>query len=148
VEETRVCRKCGVEQSISEFMLRGRKNPSKHCKSCQKKQNRGYHQKWYKGHPEKARSNSKKDHGNLREQVLNKFGKVCGTCGFSDIRALQIDHVHGEGNQERKQVTNKSVFYRRVLRDSSGKYQLLCANCNWIKRHENNEVRTPSVSSD
>jgi hypothetical protein len=32
-----------------------------------------------------------------------------------------------------------SVHDRAVLSDTSGKYQLLCANCNWIKRFENGE---------
>lgn len=26
-----------------------------------------------------------------------------------------------------------------VVADKTGKYQLLCANCNWIKRSENGE---------
>jgi hypothetical protein len=29
----------------------------------------------------------------------------------------------------------------RVLRDDAGRYQLLCANCNKIKRYENNEAQ-------
>ena len=32
-------------------------------------------------------------------------------------------------------------YYYRVLKDQSGKYQLLCANCNAIKRFEENEAQ-------
>jgi hypothetical protein len=28
---------------------------------------------------------------------------------------------------------------KKVLADTTGSYQLLCANCNWIKKSENNE---------
>jgi hypothetical protein len=31
-------------------------------------------------------------------------------------------------------------YYYRVLQDQTGKYQLLCANCNAIKRVEKNEA--------
>jgi hypothetical protein len=64
---------------------------------------------------------------------------VCIRCGFTDSRALQIDHVHGGGAQELKRI-HTDMYYRKVLADTEGTYQLLCANCNWIKRHENNEL--------
>ncbi len=78
-----------------------------------------------------------------RQAVLDKFGRVCNKCGFTDERALQIDHVHGGGRAERngkRQTTTVMAFLRRVLADRDGEFQLLCANCNWIKRDENNEV--------
>ena len=30
-----------------------------------------------------------------------------------------------------------------IKEKDSGKYQLLCANCNWIKRHKNKEFGGP-----
>lgn len=76
----------------------------------------------------------------LRQAVLDVLGGQCLRCGFIDSRALQIDHVHGGGTQERKRLKNPQSFYNKVLRDQSG-YQLLCANCNWIKKHEQQEHR-------
>jgi hypothetical protein len=32
------------------------------------------------------------------------------------------------------------AYLKGVLADADGRYQLLCANCNWIKRAEENEV--------
>jgi hypothetical protein len=52
---------------------------------------------------------------------------------------LQIDHVNGNGSKERKNIT-LSLFLKKVLADKEGNYQLLCANCNFIKKHINNEV--------
>jgi hypothetical protein len=61
-------------------------------------------------------------------------------CGFSDARALQFDHVRGDANSETRYRSNSSKqYYRKVAANSEGKYQLLCANYNWIKRYENNE---------
>lgn len=76
---------------------------------------------------------------NLRLAVLAFLGNKCKRCGFSDNRALQIDHVHGGGKQELKGLSREQ-YYHKVLADSEGLYQLLCANCNWIKRHENQEL--------
>ena len=74
----------------------------------------------------------------LRRLVLFVLGRKCRRCGFSDERALQIDHIAGNGCKER--ALGSYRLYRRVLAHKKD-YQLLCANCNWIKRFENNEHR-------
>lgn len=80
-----------------------------------------------------------------RNAVIEILGGKCIKCGFSDKRALQIDHINGGGSKERKERNFKKEFNRYVLNSflkEENKYQLLCANCNWIKRSENNENRT------
>ena len=75
----------------------------------------------------------------LRKAVVSLYGAVCAHCGFTDIRALQLDHKFGNGAYERKKLKLAgSSLYRRVLQNPD-EYQLLCANCNWIKKVENNE---------
>jgi hypothetical protein len=74
--------------------------------------------------------------------VLLKLGGKCVRCGFSDARALQIDHVNGGGAKEDRGRNGGSrglILYYRVLRDTGGTFQLLCANCNWIKRSESRQ---------
>ena len=80
----------------------------------------------------------------FRSRTLEKLGNKCVKCGFSDPRALQIDHVYGGG---RKEVTRLGTFFyhKKVLEDEKGNYQLLCANCNCIKRTENHENRHSEV---
>jgi hypothetical protein len=51
---------------------------------------------------------------------------------------LQIDHVRGGGRQERKQLCPEAVL-QKILQVAGEGYQILCANCNWIKRHEEKE---------
>lgn len=70
-------------------------------------------------------------------EVHRLLGGVCAHCGFSDPRALQVDHVDGGGNAERRRIGQHQVM-KRVLAGEPG-YQLLCANCNWIKLHERRE---------
>ena len=71
-----------------------------------------------------------------RKEVLDHLGGKCQQCGYSDYRALQIDHVNGKGSRERRRLYKSSAsykFYKRVKLDKKNRYQILCANCNWIK---------------
>jgi len=75
----------------------------------------------------------------LRRKVNAKLGGKCVKCGFSDRRALQVDHVNGGGNKHRKTI-HWYTFYKSILNDTVDvDVQLLCANCNFIKRYENKE---------
>ena len=78
-----------------------------------------------------------------RNKIIEILGCRCAICGFSDKRALQIDHVHGGGMAQRKSLGQREM-YRRILVElqdgNFSNYQLLCANCNWIKRHNNKEL--------
>lgn len=85
---------------------------------------------------------------NLRRKqriiVVESLGGVCTLCEVNDFRVLQIDHIEGGGIKDRDSYAAASVYYKKVAENylnDLGKYQLLCANCNWIKRYENNEVR-------
>lgn len=82
----------------------------------------------------------------VRKLVLDKMGNKCQKCGFSDWRALQIDHVGGGGSQEEREISGIGI-YLNILKGNprSKKYQLLCANCNFIKRYENNELAVRHV---
>jgi len=76
-----------------------------------------------------------------RERAILAFGGKCCKCGFSDSRALQFDHVNGGGCAEVKKQAMKPSYYLQILAAEEGKFQLLCANCNWIKRHESGELK-------
>jgi len=71
-------------------------------------------------------------------------GPVCVRCGFADIRALQFDHiVGGSGRKERKKYNGRmGSFYKYVAETGKFKFQVLCANCNTIKRHVEKEWGT------
>ena len=75
----------------------------------------------------------------LKAAAYDALGNKCKICGFNDIRALQIDHVNGFDKTEGKR--NLQKVYGEILTGSTS-YQILCANCNWIKRLTNNETNT------
>lgn len=57
----------------------------------------------------------------------------------NDINCLQIDHVNGGGSNDRK-IRIGSNFYRWLIKHNFPEgFQVLCANCNWIKRFKNKE---------
>jgi hypothetical protein len=90
---------------------------------------------------EKIKESNKKLHQKNRNKLMDLLGNKCSRCGFSDYRALQIDHIHGGGIKERS-LFNTKDYHRHVIKslmNNENKYQLLCANCNWIKRSENKE---------
>lgn len=77
----------------------------------------------------------------LKECIYSLLGNKCRICGFLDYRALQIDHINGGGIQERnsRNGSHDRAFVLKSILNKENKYQLLCANCNWIKRFENKE---------
>ena len=109
-------------------------NPEKHQMT---------HRKWYAENRKKQVILLRQRYRNLRKKATDKLGGKCCRCGFTDWRALQIDHVQGNGNKE-KQLIGQWKMYKKILELESlemvKEYQLLCANCNWIKRFENSEV--------
>lgn len=79
----------------------------------------------------------------MRKEILEALGNKCAECGFSNWKALEIDHVKNNGNEERKALKNYDYYYRLILKkikEGSKDYQLLCASCNRIKEIERKEI--------
>lgn len=77
-----------------------------------------------------------------RTDLITLLGAKCLFCDFSDIRALQLDHIHGGGTKELDKNGNVSMYYYYLKHpeEAKEKLQVLCANCNWIKRVKNDEL--------
>lgn len=119
---TKYCPRCTVTKPVAEFYkAKGRRDGlSVYCVVC-------------------SRLVEKESALALRSAVIAHLGGACVKCGYcADSRALQIDHVNGDGRTERKTSWPRQ-WMRSVLNDTSGRYQLLCANCNIIKRIEQQE---------
>src|SRR5258708_28059910 len=77
----------------------------------------------------KLREQERSQNDRLLEEVLQQYGKKCAKCGFnSDIRILQLDHINGGGNRERREIGTRGI--RRKALKNPELYQLLCPNCN------------------
>lgn len=130
---------------------------AKHAKSCRdwRQKNhersneiaRSSRKRWRDGNPELASTVQAEHRYRVRREVLWMIGNgKCAQCGFADWRALQLDHRDGGGNRERKaggyvtyQGWKLRAWVKANLAAARAKYQVLCANCNWIKRHEAKE---------
>lgn len=107
------------------------------------------YQEWEKKNREKRRNQENERHSKIRFQIIQLLGGKCvnPNCliigGCPDWRCLHIDHVNGGGNKERRKFKNSYQYYIYVLeqiKSGSKDYQLLCANCNWIKRYKEKEL--------
>lgn len=85
-------------------------------------------------------------HRQLRDVLFERLGThECVECGFADKRALHFDHLNGGGRQHRKSLPSGSAYYRALVNMDPAAFrmafQVLCANCNAIKREEREEWR-------
>lgn len=96
---------------------------------------------WRKNNPDKSNAKARRHHRSIRLKVIEFLGGKCCRCGFNDWRALQIDHVDGGGTYETSVKFRGALttYYKHVIKTGGAGYQLLCANCNWIKKYENGE---------
>lgn len=89
------------------------------------------------------RSHSNRYYIRNREILFQLLGDKCVICGFSDKRALEFDHINGGGSKQRK-ILNSSkgihAYYAERPELAKKELQVLCANCNRIKRCENREM--------
>lgn len=82
------------------------------------------------------REKTKKSYWKSRIEAIKAYGDKCVCCGFSDVRALQFDHVEGGGTKHRKIVSIRMLMFWLKRNNYPKEFQLLCANCNSIKRFE------------
>jgi len=103
------------------------------------------HAKWYLKNKDKNHKyyieKNRKFYKDLRDKIFEKLGNECVKCKFSDPRALQIDHINGGGTKELKSFSTTRKYYLNILEDKENRFQILCANCNSIKRFENKEIK-------
>ena len=129
----KICSWCKQSLPVTSYH-RSRRSPDGlqyQCIECRKQ--------YAAANPEKVRLASWRASRKTRVAVMAFLGNECVRCGFSDERALQIDHVHGGGRRERVEDKNAaSNLYKRVYANPEN-YQVLCSNCNWIKRAERGE---------
>lgn len=89
------------------------------------------------------------DGNRTRERVIELFGGKCAECNFSDVRALDIDHIHGDGCIERTKFNSSQIWgmiisafelnIPEALEIVRNRYQILCCNHHRIKTIKNRE---------
>lgn len=89
--------------------------------------------------PEFRKQYERGRHIRNRELAISVLGGKCASCGMNDKRCLQIDHINGGGTKELRDIGSYAIcrWIRGNPEEAKTKYQILCANCNWIKKYEN-----------
>jgi len=101
---------------------------------------REYYKEYYRSNKYIICKRSRDKWREKRNKILEFAGKKCIKCGFNDERALSIDHIDGRGftriswNKELNKILQSIEDKTFNL-----KFQILCFNCNQIKKVENNE---------
>jgi hypothetical protein len=79
----------------------------------------------------------------LKREILFHYSRGsmrCACCGFMDLRALSIDHMNSNGADHRREINGDLYTWLKRNNYPCG-YQVLCMNCQWVKRAVYNETR-------
>lgn len=87
-------------------------------------------QRYAERNRELLRTKARERYHRYRAEVIEMLGGVCVKCGFSDERALEIDHVSPVRHRSGGKQWHQQIVH---LRANPQEYQLLCANCHSIK---------------
>jgi len=88
---------------------------------------------------DKKKLDNKKYYRKLKETIIAHYSKGsmrCKKCGELRLYALQIDHINNNGAVHRRQVVHGHIYEWLIRNNFPKGYQVLCANCNWMKRNK------------
>lgn len=97
------------------------------CRLCGRKTRAKYRKS------EKGKQTFKERSTTLRLKVLAKYGGVCTHCGEDQEAVLEIDHVNGDGAQEREKIRGISWWGMLAREPIRKDLQVLCSGCNKAK---------------
>lgn len=72
----------------------------------------------------------------LKINVFDYYWSKCANCGIDKIEFLTIDHINNDGAQHRKEVGTQ-IFPWLKMNNYPTEFQILCFNCNYLKRNLN-----------
>lgn len=109
---------------------------AKWCTECQPSRKKI----WNRNNPEAVKKhkhdNNLKTYRQRRNAIMDLLGRECVCCGETIEVFLTVDHIHGGGNKQRKELgtTSSDAFYRWMLKQPVEQllkdFQTLCFNCN------------------
>lgn len=111
-----LCPQCGVPAE------KGRTT----CTACNRRR-----VKWHEENRERSNTVSAKRREALRLRVIDAYGGVCACCGERRKEFLTLDHVNGDGKEDRKRFPTQTQFRKWIVdNDFPDHLRILCMNCN------------------
>lgn len=82
-------------------------------------------------HNRKRRAKGRED----KQECFEAYGgAICADCGESNLDALTLEHVNGDGARHRKETGVWGIYMYRLLKSQGypdkDRYEVLCINCN------------------
>lgn len=126
--KTKLCKGCNKVKAFNKKFFGVRTNTKKfkfgldsRCNEC---------------HNKYAKANHKPHRIQLRLDILTAYsnGKlICACCGEKHIEFLTLDHTKGNGNIQRREMSQVRLFtkLRRNKYPNKDEYRVLCMNCNF-----------------
>ena len=128
---TKVCSVCNIEKSVEDFPLKNRKtrkdktNLHSQCKECNKLRFKIARQR-------------------LKDSLIEYYSNgefKCALCPETRMQLLEIDHINGDGAEDRRQLIEDSGakwsglhFYQRLKRQGFPEgFRVLCRSCNYLE---------------
>ncbi len=130
------CSKCHTDKPTTEYFMKNSKTGLLHaqCKECYRTSRKQTYAKHYEKYKEVYRERAKKRHQEQREKFRQNIlaylkDKACKSCGESDVRVLEFDHLDPyQKGFTISQAVKLNKSWDNVLTEIK-KCQILCANC-------------------
>ncbi len=99
-------------------------------------------------YPEKYLENTRRyalvQRRKLKLEVFTHYSRGlprCASCDEGRLACLSIDHINGRSSEEKRKTGLKGATFYRWLKVNGypNGFQVLCMNCQWIKRNERRE---------
>jgi hypothetical protein len=157
--DKKLCKRCNKIKYLYDFAIQkdGVKGRHAHCKNCvsekqkqrrfkyskvqkkrwnnrtgeRKKMDRQKNKEYQKNNKQRLSSLQSQRHKIRRETVIDRYGGNCECCGEKAKEFLAIDHVRGNGSEEKKEIGPTGILnkiFKSPLKLSD--YRILCHNCN------------------
>ncbi len=116
----KICVICKQEKPYSEFYIRrilkrsGENQYYSRCKACES---------------DKSRLRVRRS----KREAIEVYGGICECCEEYRIEFLALDHIHGNGNQRRREGEPRGCKlypHLKKLGYPQGEFRVLCHNCN------------------
>lgn len=140
IYDMKTCSVCAISKSESEYYLKNKNDGKLHaqCKQCYSVKRKFFAQEHYARYGEEYRQRARIRKRNLKklrqEQLANYLsGKACEDCGFSDIRALEFDHIDPEIKRFGIARAITDCYKWELIIEEIKKCRILCSNCHRIR---------------
>lgn len=91
--------------------------------------------RWYEKNKKNIREYQKEYHKKyirqLKQDMLDAYGNICGCCKESKFEFLSIDHINGNGRSHRQSIHSTNIYKWLKKNNYPKEFRILCMNCNF-----------------